>query len=104
MNTIFKNKSLITQISLITALVYAAASAYLLIVSANWYEQYPDAFRLNPRSLVGFSIISFLLVALVSVYHLNSMLRRRKRYSDRQRLSRARFVRAKHRQSRRNGI
>jgi putative effector of murein hydrolase LrgA (UPF0299 family) len=101
-NNIFNNKSLITQISLITVLVYAAASAYLLIVSVNWYEQYPDAFRLNPRSLVGFSIISFLLVALVSAYHLNSLLRRRKRRSDRARLSRARFIRAKHRLSRRS--
>jgi uncharacterized membrane protein len=96
MNAFFRNKNLLAHILWIVLIVYAVASVYLLITSVNWYRHYPGAY-LNPLTLVGFAVISFLLVVLVSSYHLSSLIRRRKRRSDRQRLSRAKFVRAKHR-------
>ena len=100
MKDFFKNlvryKSFFSHILLILIIVYAVASINLLIVAVNWYKRMPGAF-LNPYILLGFAVISFLLVVLVAGYHLSSLVRRRKRRSDRQRLSRAKFVRAKHR-------
>jgi uncharacterized membrane protein len=96
MNVFFKNRNMFAHILWIVLIVYAVASAYLLIISVNWYRHYPGAY-LNPLTLVAFSVISFLLVVFVSSYHLSSLIRRRKRRSDRQRLSRAKFIRAKHR-------
>ena len=90
------HKGMFSLILLILIIVYAVASINLLIVAVNWYKDIPRA-SLNPYVLVGFAVISFLLVGLVAGYHLSSLLRRRKRRSDWQRLSRARFIRAKHR-------
>ena len=96
MNAFFRNKNLLVHVLWIVLIVYAAGSVYLLVVSVNWYRHAPGAY-LKPLTLVGFAVISFLLVVLVSRYHLSSLIRRRKRRTDRQRLSRARFIRAKHR-------
>ncbi|MDR0584053.1 MAG: hypothetical protein LBG57_06885 [Treponema sp.] len=96
MNAIFKKKNLFAHILWIVLIVYAVSSVYLLVVSVNWYRHSPGAY-LKPLTLVAFAVISFLLVVLVSSYHLSSLIRRRKRRTDRQRLSRARFIRAKHR-------
>jgi uncharacterized membrane protein len=93
---LFRYKSAISQFLLILIIVYAVASINLLIVAMNWYKSMPGAF-LNHYVLIVFSVISFLLVILVAAYHLSSLIRRRKRRTDQQRLSRARFVRAKHR-------
>jgi hypothetical protein len=59
----------------------------------------PGAY-LNPRSLLIFSIISFFLAVLVSAYHLSTLIRRRKRRSDRQKISRLKYIKAKNRPSR----
>ena len=88
----FKNRSRLALFSWLIVIIYAATSINLL---TGWYRhvnEYPD-----PRGLIAFAMISFLLVILVSVYHLSSLIRRRRRRTDRQRLSRAKFVRAKHR-------
>jgi membrane protein implicated in regulation of membrane protease activity len=96
-----RRRSLFVRISLIILVVYSAASVNLLIIAAGWQKNRPGAF-LNIKTLFWFSVISFLLAAAVSAYHLSNLFRRRKRRSDRTRLSRARFVRAKHRRPRRD--
>ena len=96
LKNLFRYRGAFAVVSWIVVLVYAGASINLLLISINWYKHYPGAY-LDPFGLIGFAVVSFLLVVLVSVYHLSSLIRRRKRRTDRQRLSRAKFVRAKHR-------
>jgi membrane protein implicated in regulation of membrane protease activity len=43
---------------------------------------FPSSY-LNPSVLTAFAIISFVLTLLISAYHLSTMLRRRKRKTDR---------------------
>jgi uncharacterized membrane protein len=93
---LFRYKSAISQFLLILIIVYAVASINLLIVAVSWYKSIPGA-NFNHYVLIVFSVISFLLVVLVAGYHLSSLVRRRKRRTDQQRLSRAKFIRAKHR-------
>jgi uncharacterized membrane protein len=90
----FRNRSRFAVVSWIIVIVYAATSINLLI---DWYGHSGE--YLNPRELVIFAMVSFLLVVIVAIYHLSSLFRRRRRRTDRQRLSRAKFVRAKHRLS-----
>jgi hypothetical protein len=61
----------------------------------------PGAY-LNPQSLLLFSVISFLLTVAVSAYHLSTLIRRRKRRSDRQKISRLKYIKARNRPSRRH--
>jgi hypothetical protein len=99
MGKLFKNKNIILSVSWLAILLYAVASTYLLIASLQWVQKTPAAY-LKPETLIAYAITSFLLVALVSVVHLASLIRRRRRRSDRLQLSRAKFLRAKHRRSR----
>ncbi|MDR2480568.1 MAG: hypothetical protein LBD48_14820 [Treponema sp.] len=98
MGNFFKDRSRIVHISWLVILLYAVSSVYLLIASVNW-ARLNSYTRLRTEPLIVYTVTSFLLVALVSIYHLASLLRRRRRRTDRQRLSRAKFVRAKHRRS-----
>jgi membrane protein implicated in regulation of membrane protease activity len=95
-SAIGRKKSLLMQISLIVLIVYTIASVSLLVFAIQWLEANPHSY-LDPKATIAYAIISFLLVVLISAYHLSTLLRRRKRRTDRQRLSRAKFIRAKHR-------
>ena len=97
-DAIGQKKSLLMQISLIALIVYAISSVSLLVFAAQWLKSNPHSY-LDPKAAIGYAIISFVLVALITAYHLSTLLRRRKRRTDRQRLSRAKFIRAKHRLS-----
>jgi hypothetical protein len=99
MGNLFKNRGAIVHVSWLVLLLYAVVSAYMLITSMNLARNSSVAY-IKTEALVVYAVISFFLVALVSALHLSSLLRRRRRYTDRQRLSRAKFVRAKHRHSR----
>jgi membrane protein implicated in regulation of membrane protease activity len=88
---LWKNQSLIVQVIWICILLYAVASINILILALNTYRDLPGAY-LNPDALTGFAIVSFLLVVVISVYHISSLIRRRKRRSDRQRMSRRKFI------------
>jgi len=91
-----QKRSFLMKIILIIIIVYAIVSMTLLAFAIKWTEANPYSY-LDPEAVTRYAIISFLLVVLIAVYHLSTMIRRRKRRTDRQRLSRARFVRAKHR-------
>jgi membrane protein implicated in regulation of membrane protease activity len=88
---LWKNQSFIVQVIWICILLYAVASINILILALNTYRDLPGAY-LNPDALTGFAIVSFLLVVVISVYHISSLIRRRKRRSDRQRMSRRKFI------------
>jgi hypothetical protein len=92
----WKNQSLIVQIIWVCILLYAVASINVLILALITYKDLPGAY-LNPNALIGFAIISFLLVVMISAYHISSLIRRRKRRSDRQRISRRKYVMAERR-------
>jgi hypothetical protein len=85
----------------ICIIVYAIASINVLVLAVSTYKNAPGAY-LNPQSLFLFAIISFVLAVAVSAYHLSTLLRRRKRRSDRQKISRLKYIKAKNRPSRRH--
>jgi Kef-type K+ transport system membrane component KefB len=95
-NAIGKKRSFLVQLSLIILIVYTIASISLLLFAMQWLGSNPNSY-LDPQIILKYAVISFLLVVFIAAYHLSTLLRRRKRRSDRQRLSRARFIRAKHR-------
>jgi membrane protein implicated in regulation of membrane protease activity len=88
---LWKNQSLIVQVIWICILLYAVASVYVLLLALNTYQDLPGAY-LDPRALIGFAVVSFLLVAVIAAYHISTLIRRRKRRSDRQRMSRRKTV------------
>jgi uncharacterized membrane protein YwzB len=92
----FKNRNLIVHVIWICVIVYAIASINVLILALRSYRYLPGAY-LDPRSLLLFAVISFLLVVIIAAYHLSTLIRRRKRRSDRLKISRRKYLRAKHR-------
>jgi ABC-type bacteriocin/lantibiotic exporter with double-glycine peptidase domain len=96
-----KNRSQLVSVLWICIIVYAIASINVLILALSIYRNLPGAY-LNPRTLLVFSIISFALAVIISAYHLSTLIRRRKRRSDRQKISRLKYIKAKNRPSRRH--
>jgi hypothetical protein len=90
MNIIKRNRSFIILLSLIVIIAYSAASICFLLFAKNLIES-------NPNEIILHSVISSLLVVIIAAYHLSTLLRRRKRRTDQQKLSRAKYIRAKHR-------
>jgi hypothetical protein len=100
--TFVRNRSQIVYILWICIIVYAIASINVLINALGIINARPDAYVFKPQTLLLFSIISFGLAVVVSAYHLSTLLRRRKRRSDRQKISRLKYIKAKNRPSRRH--
>ncbi|MDR3146324.1 MAG: hypothetical protein LBU21_08600, partial [Treponema sp.] len=94
-NTIINNRSVMVQVLWICIIAYVIASLNIIIHALLIYDRAQGAF-LDPRSSLIFAVISFLLVLLISAYHISTLVRRRKRRSDRRKLSRAKTQRAKH--------
>jgi membrane protein implicated in regulation of membrane protease activity len=95
---LWKNQSLFVQVIWICILLYAVASIYVLLLALSTYQYLPGAY-LDPRALIRFAVVSFLLAAVISSYHISTLIRRRKRRSDRQRMSRRKFVMAQRRRA-----
>ncbi|MDR0760693.1 MAG: hypothetical protein LBF74_11405 [Treponema sp.] len=95
---LWKNQSLIVQVIWICILLYAVASIYVLLLALSTYRYLPGAY-LDPRALIGFAVVSFLLTTVISAYHISTLIRRRKRRADRQRMSRRKFVMAERRRA-----
>jgi membrane protein implicated in regulation of membrane protease activity len=88
------NRSVIVQILWICIVAYSIASLTVIIHALVIYDRAQGAY-LNPRSSLVFAVVSFTLVVLVSAYHISTLVRRRKRRSDRRKLSRGKAQRAK---------
>jgi membrane protein implicated in regulation of membrane protease activity len=89
------NRSVMTQILWICIVAYAVASLNI-IIHALIIPRDALGLYLDPRSSLVFAVISFLLVIIVSAYHISTLVRRRKRRSDKRKLSRGKTMRAKH--------
>ena len=89
-------KSAILQLTMIILIAYSAASVSLLIYIVKWGQSILYSLP-EIRTVIVYTIISFALVMLMAAYHLSNLIRRRKRRTDRQAISRAKFIRAKHR-------
>ncbi|MDR0669876.1 MAG: hypothetical protein LBF95_07315 [Treponema sp.] len=94
-STIIANRSVIVQILWICIVAYAIASLNIIIHALLIYDRADGAF-LDPRTSLVFAAVSFLMVVLISAYHISTLVRRRKRRSDRRKLSRYKTMRAKH--------
>jgi membrane protein implicated in regulation of membrane protease activity len=86
---------MLVQILWICIIAYAVASLNVIIMALLTYNDAPGAY-LNPQSSLTFAIVSFLLVVVVSAYHISTLVRRRKRRTDKRKLSLAKQLRARH--------
>ena len=93
-----RHRGAVFHISLVCLIAYAAGAIWVLS-NAIQQVRYIEGASFRPQSLIAFSIISFMLVLLIAGYNLSTLIRRRKRRSDHERLSRAKLIRAKHRRS-----
>jgi membrane protein implicated in regulation of membrane protease activity len=94
-NAIISNRSVMVQILWICIVAYAVASLNIIVHAFFIYDKARGAY-LDPQSSLLFAIISFLLVVLISAYHISTLVRRRKRRTDRRKLSKGKAQRAKH--------
>jgi membrane protein implicated in regulation of membrane protease activity len=94
-NAVVGNRSAMVQILWICIVVYSIASLNIIIHALFIYDKAQGAY-LDPQSSLIFAVISFLLVVLVSAYHISTLVRRRKRRSDKRKLSKGKAMRAKH--------
>ena len=77
----FKHKTRASQVLCIVIILYCVSSIAILLAAYGIVSYIPHAY-LNPRVLIAYSVGSFLLTAIVSAYHLATMIRRRKRKCD----------------------
>jgi membrane protein implicated in regulation of membrane protease activity len=78
----FLKKSTMSQIIFILIILYSVSAINVLLLAFGLLPYIPGAY-LNPNMLIGFSLFSFVLTLLTSAYHLSTMIRRRKRKTDR---------------------
>lgn len=76
-----KNKTYIAITIFIVIIIYAISSVVMLGLVLGIFPALPGAY-LNPYMCLGYAIISFLLTAFISAYHLSTLIRRRKRKTD----------------------
>ncbi|MDR0731621.1 MAG: hypothetical protein LBF63_08130 [Treponema sp.] len=73
-----RRKTRIAQVLFILVMMYCISSINVLLLALGAARWIPQA-HLNPRVLVWFSIISFGLALLLSVYHLITFIIRQQR-------------------------
>jgi hypothetical protein len=81
-SNLWKQKTRISRILFILAMMYCVSSINVLLLALGVVRWIPQAY-LNPRVLIVFSLISFAFALLLSAYHFNTFLNRRKRKCDR---------------------
>ncbi|MDR0600687.1 MAG: hypothetical protein LBG84_11545 [Treponema sp.] len=71
-----------SQIIFVIIIIYAVSSINVFLLALGILPFLPAAY-LNPYLLLTFSIASFAFTLLMAAYHLSTMIRRRKRKTDR---------------------
>jgi hypothetical protein len=79
----FLSKSHLSQIVFILIISYAISSINILVLWLGILPKLPDDY-FHPYVLMGFSLASCVVTLFISAYHLSTMIRRRKRITDRQ--------------------
>lgn len=77
----WSGNNLISQVIFILIILYCFSAISVLLLVLGLLP-YIDGMYLNSRVLIGFAMGSFGLSLLISIYHLSTMLRRRKRKDD----------------------
>jgi membrane protein implicated in regulation of membrane protease activity len=77
----WSHKSRVSQVIFIVIIMYCVSSINVLLLALGIMPYIPGVY-LNPYVLIAFAIISFLITLLISIYHLSTMIRRRKRKCD----------------------
>jgi membrane protein implicated in regulation of membrane protease activity len=78
----WRQKTHISQVLFILAMMYCVSSINVLLLAMGIVRWIPQAY-LNPKVLIGFSLISFAFALALSIYHFSTFLNRRKRKYDR---------------------
>ena len=78
----WKQKTRISQILFILAMMYCVSSINVLLLALGVVRWIPLAY-LNPKVLIVFSLISFVFALILSAYHFSTFINRRKRKNDR---------------------
>ena len=80
-NEIWTRVNPISKIIFILLIVYVAVCVIVLLSLLNIVRLFPDTDD-QVYLYLGFAMVSFLLTVLISAYHLTTLIRRRKRASD----------------------
>ncbi|MDR2551641.1 MAG: hypothetical protein LBD31_00525 [Treponema sp.] len=78
----FGEKSVPARAIFILIILYVICSIVVLLLALGIVLPRTSLY-LNPYTLIGFSVVSFGFTVLISVYHLSTLIRRRKRKTDR---------------------
>jgi hypothetical protein len=78
----WRQKTHISQVLFILSMMYCVSSINVLLLALGIVRWIPQAY-LNPKVLIGFSLISFAFALVLSIYHFSTFLNRRKRKYDR---------------------
>jgi predicted membrane protein len=76
-----KAKSYVVHVVLILIMTYAMSSFAILGLAVGLVPYLPMAY-LNPKVCTTYAVIGFLLAAGLGIYHLSTMIRTKKRKTD----------------------
>jgi ABC-type transport system involved in cytochrome c biogenesis permease subunit len=80
-NEIWTRVNPISKIIFILIIAYAVISIIVLFMALNIVRFIPDSYN-QVYVYLAFAIVSFLVTVFISAYHLTTLIRRRKRASD----------------------
>ncbi|MDR2053254.1 MAG: hypothetical protein LBP80_07555 [Treponema sp.] len=78
----WKQKTRVSQVLFILAMMYCVSSINVLLLALGIVRWIPQTY-LNTEVLIIFSLISFAFALVLSAYHFNTFINRRKRRCDR---------------------
>jgi hypothetical protein len=74
-------KSVFVYVLFTLIIVYSVSSIVVLLLALGLVPLIHGVY-LNPQVLIIFALVSFILTIAISVYHLSTVIRRRKRKTD----------------------
>lgn len=77
----FSEKSAPAKVLFVLVILYAICAVVFLVLALGLGPKLNE-FYYNPVKLIAFSIVSFFITVLISLYHLITLIKRRKRKTD----------------------
>lgn len=78
----FSEKSGPAKVLFVLVILYAICAVIFLVLALGIGGLKLNEFYYNPVKLIAFSIVSFFITVLISLYHLITLIKRRKRKTD----------------------
>jgi hypothetical protein len=78
----YGEKSTATKLIFVLIVLYTLCSIVVLLLALGFVFPKVPSFYHNPRVLIVFSVISFVVTVVISVHHLSTLIKRRKRKTD----------------------